>query len=806
MKHDGELPISLGESRDETSWQNTTMKWSELVAKITDTTRTPEKYAEFMNWPKTKQDARKDIGGFVGGHLNGGRRKKGNVACRQLVTLDADYAPPDFTDDLDFGLPFAYAVYSTHKHCPEKPRLRILIPLDREVSPDEYEAISRKIADSIIEGKSIEYFDDTTYEPNRLMFWPSTSEDGVYFRDIDHADAVWAKADDILKQYRDWTDTSYWPVSSRKKQQFQREKKEAGDPLQKPGWIGAFNRAYTIPAAIETFIPDAYTQCDMENRYTYTGGSTSAGLVVYDDVFAYSHHSTDPASETLCNAFDLVRIHKFGNLDDKQKENTPVDKLKSQSAMLDFVMTDKLTKHEMNVSLFDTEQDDAEESDDWADELVRNKKGELVSSLVNAVLIIGHDPDLNGLVFNELSDSLEILPDKGGVKWDRDEKRFWKDTDDSRMEVFLAQKYTEFSRNRIMAAVDDVAASRRYHPVRAYLSRLPEWDGVHRVDTLLIDYFGAEDNDYVRAVTRKTLCAAIHRVYHPGCKFDTVLVLCGGQGIGKSTLFAKLGQEWFSDSLNFMDTNDKTGAEKLQGCWIMEIGELAGMGRASVRNMRTFITSVDDKYRAAYGRRANSHPRQCILVGTTNSEDGYLNDLEGGRRFWPVNTPGNSDKKTWELTSDDVDQIWAEALVYEKAGEPLILSGSVAEKAKRMQKEAMVQDPRAGKVAAYLDILLPDDWYERSLEERVDFISSAETEIHVKGTMRRDRVTLQEIWCECLRQPYEKLNQKEYNGLKGIMKAFPEWEYTEKRLPRDKAYGGKQVRGFVREETDETEV
>src|SRR5699024_1079142 len=110
-----------------------------------------------------------------------------------------------------------------------------------------------------------------------------------------------------------------------------------------------------------------------------------------------------------------------------------------------------------------------------------------------------------------------------------------------------------------------------------YLDVLPEWDGVKRVDTLLIDYLGAEDTEYVRQVTRKTLCAAVNRVKDPGCKFDTMLVLCGPQGIGKSTLIQKLGGKWFTDSLSIADMKDKTAAEKLQGFWLIEVGELAGM-------------------------------------------------------------------------------------------------------------------------------------------------------------------------------------------------------------------------------------
>ncbi|WKB37226.1 virulence-associated E family protein [Terrilactibacillus sp. S3-3] len=159
-----------------------------------------------------------------------------------------------------------------------------------------------------------------------------------------------------------------------------------------------------------------------------------------------------------------------------------------------------------------------------------------------------------------------------------------------------------------------------------------------------MDYLGASDNPYVRAVTRKTLCAAIARVLTPGIKFDSMLVLNGPQGAGKSTLIAKLGGDWFSDSLSLSDTKDKTAAEKLQGYWILEIGELAGLKKAEVETLRSFLSRQNDIYRASFGRRATPHLRQCVFFGTTNAEKGYLRDTTGNRRFWPVKTPGNGTK------------------------------------------------------------------------------------------------------------------------------------------------------------------
>lgn len=187
----------------------------------------------------------------------------------------------------------------------------------------------------------------------------------------------------------------------------------------------------------------------------------------------------------------------------------------------------------------------------------------------------------------------------------------------------------------------------------------------------IIKYLGADDNAYTRAVTRKTLCAAVCRVQRPGCKFDSMLVLNGPQGIGKSTLIAQLAGEWFSDSLSLNDTKDKTVAEKLQGYWILEIGELAGLRKTEVETLRFFLSKQNDIYRVSFGKRATPHLRQCVFFGTTNAETGYLRDTTGNRRFGPVKTPGSKTRHSWDLDEHEIRQIWTEALEYVNAGEKL---------------------------------------------------------------------------------------------------------------------------------------
>ena len=335
IKHNGLIAIATGNSRKEKKCTNKELHWSKFLEKVVSTQKTSETVAEYRKMSKDEQDDRKDVGGFVGGKLKDGRRKNGFVEYRSLLTLDMDYAQPDIWSGIFMLYDYACCIYSTHKHVPEAPRLRLVIPLVRTVTPDEYQAVARKVANDI----GIEMFDDTTYEPARLMYWPSTSSDGEYL--FEYKDGPWLDPDSILATYENWKDASSWPVSSRQQTIIKKSVDKQADPTIKEGIVGAFCRTYSIIEALETFLSNVYAPCDMESRYTFLGGSTSGGLILYDnDMFAFSHHGTDPISGKLCNAFDLVRIHMFGGQDDGVEENTSPSKQPSYKAMLEFARND----------------------------------------------------------------------------------------------------------------------------------------------------------------------------------------------------------------------------------------------------------------------------------------------------------------------------------------------------------------------------------------------------------------------------------------------------------------------------------
>ena len=774
------LDIAFGASRNAKRWTNKTITYNELKERLKVTIRTPESAEEYAVFSKAQRSAAKDHGGFVAGILKNGRRKVDTVVSRSMIALDGDRIDADFLSNYKQNAPYASILYSTHSHTSDMPRARIIFPLTRNVSPEEFVAVSRYVAQML----GIDYFDECSYLPNQLMYWPSTPLNGEFvFIDVDKE---WLNPDDILNAHPEWTDPTRLPTSSRESKANEVTVRKVQDPLTKNGVVGLFNRTYyPISLAIDEFLSDVYEETVNKNRYHLIESSSMAGVEIKNDgKFVYSHHAKDPAYLKLCNAFDIVRIHKFGDLDDKA----------SFSAMCDFAMQqDKVKLAAANERLAEAEADftDAEDND-WKKKLRYVSKGAVLeNSLFNIKLIMQNDPYLKGIVFNQLADGLEI---KGDVPWQHPAK-FWRDADDAQLICYVDDHYGTFSQRNYDIAVTKTADDRSYHPIRQYFETLPPWDGVKRVDTLFIDYLGAEDNEYIRAVCRKTLCAAYMRVYHPGIKFDYLPVFNGAQGIGKSTFISNLGMEWFSDSLTLSDMNDKTAAEKLQGYWIHEIGELAGMKKADLDKVKAFVSRRDDKYRASFGRRVTPHPRQCIFFGTTNSENGYLRDITGNRRFWNVKVSGSSRFKPWDMTKELVEQIWAEVRLFARAGEKLYLDPELESYAQEEQREAMEQDDREGIVREYLDMLLPDSWNDMDIYRRRDYFRDSFDPTRPKGTWRRTEVSNLEIWCECFGRPREDIRPADSYAIAAIMKRLKDWKKSETRS-RIPIYG--LQRGYTR--------
>ena len=329
---------------------------------------------------------------------------------------------------------------------------------------------ARKVAQEI----GMDLFDDTTYQPHRLMYWPSTSSNGEYVFRVMDGDIL--DPDDYLGLYDDWRDVSTWPVSSRESEAVEKSAKQQADPLAKTGVVGAFCRTYPIRETIEKFLPDVYAPSAMEGRYDYIPADSSAGVIIIDEKFAYSFHATDPACGQLLNAFDAVRVHKFPDDDPK----------KSYNAMAEFAVADERVK----LRIFEEKRQAAAENfdeadpDAWKKQLQYEKKSmELKNNLHNLMLILENDENLKGIVFNQLADGMEI---RGNVPWPHPAK-FWRDADDAQLICYVDAAYGTFSARNYDIAVTKAVDDRSYHPIREFFETLPDWDGVERADTLLIE-------------------------------------------------------------------------------------------------------------------------------------------------------------------------------------------------------------------------------------------------------------------------------------------------------------------------------
>ncbi len=780
MNYDRQIKISSAGSRKATLWPAQSLYWSELTERLKTPTRGVESLLEYLRLPKSRQDELKDVGGFVGGTFKDNRRKITNVLGRDIVTLDLDNIQSGETNNILLrleSLGCGYAVYSTRKHEPIKPRLRILVPLDRTATADEYKPLARKLASWI----GIEMCDPSTFETHRLMYWPSCCSDSQYVYQV--GDKPFLSVDGVLAQYADWRNVSEWPQVPGVQAEHVKLAQRQGDPLTKTGVVGAFCRVYDIYNAIETFLPGVYTACDnMEDRLTFTGGSTVGGAIIYENgKFLYSHHATDPAGSKLCNAFDLVRLHKFGHMDDDVKPDTPANKYPSYTAMCEFAVSDGQVSTLLNQERYEKAMSEFKgvsvvENSNWISKLKVNSKGSILKTVDNILTILENDPMLKGKIAYD--SFLEKAVVGNDLPWDPSPEsegywRPWDDADESGLISYLQNIYSIPNCSDIKHALNLIWRKNNFNELKDYITAL-EWDGMARLDTLFIDYYGAEDTIYTRTVTRKTLVAAIARLLNPGCKFDYMLILEGPQGCGKSSFLSELAikRKYYLDELRTFE--GKEASELIRGKWIVEVAELSAFNRSETNAIKGFITRLTDTYRPAYGHNSKDYPRKCVFVGTTNKDE-YLKDATGERRYWPIKLdPSKATKSRKDITSLIIDQIWAEAFFRWQLGETLHLSDELEAEAKKQQEMRQESNAKEGIVREFVERPVPVDWQKRSLAERRLYWSGEFDRINCETTIR-DRICALEIWCECFGGDIKYMKRSDASEINTILAKIPGW-------------------------------
>lgn len=320
----------------------------------------------------------------------------------------------------------------------------------------------------------IDCVDSCSYRAHQLMYWPTTPSNGDYV--FERFDGAWLNPDAFLSAHPGWRDVNLLPTSSRESTLIDRQRKQQADPLAKPGIVGAFCRTYSIEEAIDAFLSDVYQPSAMAGRYDYVPADSSAGVVLYDGKFAYSHHATDPACGQLLSAFDLVRIHKFRDLDDKASADTAHSKLPSYKAMCDFAVQDGAVKGTLANERMEQATAEFENPDEWQKLLELDKQGHVKDTLTNIANIVRYDPSLQNIVFNELTCMLDVI---GLLPW-RQVKPGWGDADLACAKVYFEQVYGIWSPTKFKDALIAVVSSERvYHPIKQYFDTL-QWDGTER--------------------------------------------------------------------------------------------------------------------------------------------------------------------------------------------------------------------------------------------------------------------------------------------------------------------------------------
>lgn len=831
-----EIEVAFCNKRTDLRYTNRKMLWSEFVRMLQANKVTLETHAEYMKMTKDRQGEIKDVGGFVSGYLRNGSRKINDVIRKSFITLDIDdKASQQILEDIRSFTTFETVLYGTHKYTEETPRCRVLIPLMRDVNPTEYEFLAREIADELC---GIDTFDPTTFQVNRMMYFPSSPKDiKPYFEEI-KGDFV--NPDEYLKRFPDYKDVTTWkrakddPVST---------KKGTGvltDPRKKDGAVGAFCTVYSPKEAIDEFLSDIYKP-GVNGRYTYIPGSSSNGLRIYNDSLTVKcEDATDPANVgTSINAFDLVRIHKFSQLDDKIKPDTPINKYPSYKAMVSWCEDLEPVKEELHhrameelgigqeevasngnvLGCTDDVSDESQldqsrtnrtkvgptkkkesnqaQSEDWTDKLTFVKKGKsqvTEPSSENILLILSNDPKLKGLVGKNLFDGKNTLLRK--APWTRDTvDDGWNDTDDSQLRIYLENTYKLEARQKIIDGLNSIAADNKFNPVKDFITK-EKWDGVERVDTLFIDYLGAEDTEYVRTITRKTLVAAVARVFEPGTKFDYMPILVGKQGIGKSLIIQKLGDKWVQGNMPDLKLQ-KDSFDAVRGRWLVEMAELTCLKKDDRETIKAYITKTEDTYRKAYDRNITTSRRTCIFIGTTNDND-FLNDATGNRRFMPIQCNSEPLMHPWEMSNHEIHQIWAEAYDYYLNGEKIMdIPESIMSEAIKQQEAVSYRDDDMGIIEEWLDTPLPRFYFDMSIEERQKYLRATNEfrdELKKEHTgddndmILRDRVCPYEVWCECKGQELGKMPNKEAYKIGQILKQLPNW-IAEEKNSKVKPYG-----------------
>lgn len=339
------------------------------------------------------------------------------------------------------------------------------------------------------------------------------------------------------------------------------------------------------------------------------------------------------------------------------------------------------------------------------EKLIHNEKGNVMQVIENCETVVREDELLNGAVrLNRMTGRLEIQKDMG---WSRAGPAV-NDNDMNNILSYMARNYDLRADKLCWRAITTAAYENGFHPIREYLEGL-EWDGQERIRHALRRFLGAPEDELTYQCMKMFMIGALRRIYEPGCKFEYVLTLVGGQGIGKSTFFRFLAlqDKWFTDDL--VGFKSSRIYEKISGHWIIEMSEmLAIMNAKGADEVKSFLSRQSDVYRDPYAVFADDRPRQCVFGATTNRVKCLPFDRTGNRRFLPVLVDeAQAEVHILENEAESrayIDQMWAEAMVLYQSGDyALKFPKDIEKQLNALRREFMAEDTNAGMIQMYLD-------------------------------------------------------------------------------------------------------
>lgn len=689
--------IAVGNKRTSVITKPERWEWAEVIKRLRNVSYGEHTSEQYQAMTKRQRIDVKDVGFFIGGLA-----QKRKVLYRQLLSLDIDDVENDTLTKVKTWLKgTTYIIHSTHSSTPEAPRYRVVAPFDRVVQADEYGAIMRIIHKNL--GLPL---DIATFDFNRVMFFPSVPKDASYFFESKLGEPL--EVDNLLELMPDWKNLSDVPISSVQVQ----------NPLKKGGLIGAFCSKIPIREAIETYLSDVWIK-ERDGSYTLVGASTTSGGKIFEDMFLVSFHSTDKYLGKSHNAYDAVRLYKYG--DGKTGEAA----MASLCESLDIKAGEGST---FNVTLAAMEDEEAKIL--LKEKLSVDKNGNLKKTLKNAEAILQYDPEIAGVFGYDMFSEMPVL--KRSPYWRKEinlrtenedcknvqDYEGMEDLDESYLRLHFEEKYDFDTRASLTDALNITAHKNSFHPVRDYLNSL-EWDGVSRLERIFIDCFGVPESQYSKEVGLKFFVGAVRRVFMPASKMDYIPVLVSEEGLGKSRFIKRMAKLWGSDTF-YTFNGSKEAYEQLRGVWIMEIPELNGIQNRSTNSRKAFVTKGEDRYRSAYLKYTKTYKRQCVFIASSNDVVFLDDPSEDGRRWWGLmcNPMHVKIKVSDNSFLDLVDKYWAEATHYYRQGVLPMLSVGAEVEARMLRQVHKAENIEQGALLDYLNMPVPKDWYDRTLFER----------------------------------------------------------------------------------------